>query len=47
MAAAKKLVSEVYPRTMKIFNNLILENPSNSGFVIGENVSPISEKLRI
>ncbi|GFO21841.1 glutathione-s-transferase [Plakobranchus ocellatus] len=39
MAAAKKLVSEVYPRTMNIFNKFIQENPASSGFVIGEKMT--------
>ncbi|GFR86146.1 glutathione S-transferase [Elysia marginata] len=36
MSAAKKLISDIYPRTMKIFNNFIQENPANSGFVVGD-----------
>ncbi|KAK3739047.1 hypothetical protein RRG08_025136 [Elysia crispata] len=37
--AAKKLISDVYPRTMRIFNKFIQENPANSGFVVGEKMT--------
>ncbi|RUS87375.1 hypothetical protein EGW08_004829 [Elysia chlorotica] len=39
MSALKKLVSDVYPRTMKIFNRFIHENPANSGFVVGDKMT--------
>ena len=37
--AARNLRDEIYPRIMKIFNNLIRENAGKSGFIIGDRVS--------
>ncbi|KAK3739049.1 hypothetical protein RRG08_025138 [Elysia crispata] len=37
--AAEELREVVYPRTMKIFNDIIKQNPAKSGFVIGHKLT--------